>query len=147
MATSRRPSPTRVFVDASVLFPASLSPTGSARELIVAGVFGRVSLVLSPFVVEETRRNLSRKAPPALPFFEAFLARGVVHVVDPPAALVRRVAEEIEPKDAPIVAGAVHAEVRFLATYDRKHLLAHAALIRVTFGIAVETPEAILASL
>jgi len=37
---------------------------------------------------------------------------------------VRQVAVDIVLKDAPIVAGAVHAKAKFLATYDRKHLLA-----------------------
>jgi predicted RNA polymerase sigma factor len=53
-------------------------------------------------------------------------------------------AVDIVLKDAPIVAGAVHALAKFLATYDRKHLLAQAALIQDRFGIAVGTPGAVL---
>jgi hypothetical protein len=44
------------------------------------------------------------------------------------------------------VAGAVTAGSRFLATYDRRHLIAHAALIEERFGVVVDTPERILAS-
>jgi len=86
-------------------------------------MLGQLILCLSPFVVDETRRNLTRKSARALPFFEAFLTRGVVHSIEPPAALVERVAIVVASKDAPIVAGAVHAGVTFLATYDRKGLL------------------------
>jgi predicted nucleic acid-binding protein len=145
MASNPLPNPTRIFIDASVLFAAALSDTGFARDLILAGSRGELSLVLSAFVIEETRRNLGAKAPRALPFLETFLALDLMQVVDPPAVLVQQVGADIALKDAPIVAGAVHAAVEFLATYDRKHLLAQAALIRDRFGITVGTPEAILA--
>jgi len=46
-----------------------------------------------------------------------------------------------------IVAGAIHAEAKFLATYDRKHLLAQATLIQNRFGIIVATPEAVLSTI
>ena len=52
----------------------------------------------SALVVDETRRNLARKSPRALPFFEAFLTRGVVQSVEPPAPLVWQVAASITPK-------------------------------------------------
>jgi predicted nucleic acid-binding protein len=147
MATNHRPTPIRLFIDTSVLFAASHSQTGSARDLLVAGILEQVALVLSPFVVDETRRNLSRKSPHALPFFEAFLNRGLVWTVEPPAALVHQVAAVIAPKDAEIVAGAVHAGVRFLATYDRKDLLSKRQEIFAAFGVTVATPEEILATL
>ena len=144
---STPPSPTRIFVDTSVLFAAARSETGFARDLIVAGARGDLALILSRYVIGETRRNLTNKAPRALSYFDTFLAFGHLQLVDPPAALVRQVAADIALKDAPIVAGAVHAEAMFLATYDRKHLLAKAALIQDRFGIAVGTPEAVLATI
>lgn len=147
MASSRQPGPIRIFVDASVLFAASHSQSGFARDLVVAGVRGQATLVLSPFVIEETRRNLLRKAPSALPFLEAFLALGLVHAVEPPAALVRQVAMTIVLKDAPVVAGAIHDAVTFLATYDRKDLLSKRQEILTAFGVTIATPEEILASL
>jgi predicted nucleic acid-binding protein len=140
-------SPTRVFVDTSVLFAAARSETGFARDLIVAGAHGDLDLILSRYVIGETRRNLTNKAPRALSYFDIFLAFGHVQLLDPPTALVRQVAADIALKDAPIVAGAVHAEAKFLVTYDRKHLLALAALIQDRFGITVDTPEAVLAAI
>ena len=56
-------------------------------------------------------------------------------------------AVDIVLKDAPIVAGAVHDLAKFLATYDRKYLLAQAALIQDRFEIAVGIPEAVLATI
>jgi predicted nucleic acid-binding protein len=144
---STPPSPTRIFVDTSVLFAAARSETGFARDLIVPGARGNLALILSRYVVEETRRNLANKAPRALSYFDLFLAFGHVLVVNPPAALVRQVAASIALKDAPIVAGAIHAKAKFLATYDRRHLLAQADLIQDRFGITVVTPEAVLATI
>ena len=98
-------------------------------------------------MIGETRRSLAKTAPHAPPFFEGLLSLDRLQIVDPSPALVLHIAEDIELKDAPVVAGALPAGASFLATYDRKHLLAHADLIRATFGIIVETPEAVLASL
>ena len=145
MASRRRANPPRCFIDASVLFAASQSATGSARDLILAGVRDRVTLILSPLVIDETRRNLSRKSTISLPLFEAFV--GQIMTVEPPAALVREVAAIIALKDAPIVAGAMHAHAPFLVTYDRKHLLSRREDILAAFGITVATPDEVLAEL
>ena len=147
MASSRQPPQTSVFIDASVLFAATLSERGRAHDLVLAGARDEVVLVVSAFVVFETRRNLAKKAPRALPDIDALLALAPVLTVDPPPSLVRRVAAEIALKDAPIVAGALHASARFLATYDRKHLLSHAVSIDAKFGIVVSTPNEILVTI
>lgn len=145
---SRAPfPPTRVFIDASVLFAASLSKTGFARDLIVAGIRGDIVLVLSHIVIEETRRNLAAKVPRAVPFFDTVLALEFLLIIDPPATLVRQTAAHIVLKDAPIVAGAIHAQAEFLVTYDRKHLLTQAGLIQAKFGVIVTTPETVLAAM
>jgi predicted nucleic acid-binding protein len=147
MASTRLNSPNSVFIDASVRFAASRSPRGFARDLIEAGIRGRVALVLSPFVVQETRRNLSSKAPEALPLFEVFLAPGFIRMVQPSPELVERVAAIIVLKDAPIVAGAIEAGVELVATYDRRHLLSKREEILAHFGVTVATPGEILPSL
>lgn len=138
---ARRPS---AFIDSSVLFAASLSSTGFARDLVAAAVHGRLDLWLSPFVLEETRRNRAAKAPGTLPFFHAFERTGVLKVAHPPAALVREVAQIVVLKDARIVPGAIAAEALFIASYDRKHLLRQAAAIRARYGITVDTPDTVL---
>jgi predicted nucleic acid-binding protein len=145
MASNPPLNPTRIFIDASVLFAAARSDTGFAHDLILAGARGELTLVLSAFVIEETRRNLAAKVPRALAFFETFLAFELLQVVNLPAFLVQEVAANIALKDSPIVAGAIHAEAKHLATYDRKHLLAQSELIQAKFGITVGTPETVLA--
>jgi predicted nucleic acid-binding protein len=130
MGSNPATNPRRVFVDSSVLFAAALSPTGFARDLIVAGIQGRLDLFVSTLVFQETRRNLTAKVPHALTFFHSFESSGVAQIGDPPVSLVLQVAQVVAGKDAPIVAGAISARATFLATYDRKHLLRQAALIQ-----------------
>lgn len=140
-------STSRIFVDASVLFAATHSPRGSARDLIEAGIRGHVTLVLSPFVIQEIRRNLLSKAPEALSLFEAFLAPGLLLIVQPSSALVQHVAAVIVLKDAPVVAGAIDAGATVVATYDRKHLLTKRGEIFAAFGVTMATPGEFLAGL
>jgi len=133
-----------VFVDSSVLFSASLSSTGAAHDLILAAARGQIVLIVSQFVLLDTQRNLTAKAPRALPPFKAFERAGVAQGSDPPNPLVGQVAKLVVHKDAPIVAGAIAAKASFLASYDRKHLLSQAAVIQSEYGIVVDTPDNIL---
>jgi predicted nucleic acid-binding protein len=129
-----RIGPTSVFVDASVLFAASYSPRGFARDLIETGLHGQLFLAVSEFVIKETRRNLLVKAPGALSRFEAFLATGVMHVTEPSRPHVKHVATVVVLKDAPVVAGAIVAGANLVATYDCKDLLSKRQEILEAFG-------------
>lgn len=72
MGFAQTTKPFRVFVDSSVLYAASLSARGPASELVLRGIRGEVELMLSPLVLDETRRNLTDKAPQALTAFDIF---------------------------------------------------------------------------
>lgn len=133
-----------VFVDSSVLFPGSTSARGYARDLLLAGLQGPLTLVISTLVLHETERNLTRKAPRALPAFEIFRALLAARIVDPPESLIHEVAMMIDPKDAPIVAAAIHGRATFLATYDRRHMLSHSDLVFGRYGVRIARPDAIL---
>jgi predicted nucleic acid-binding protein len=134
-----------VFIDSSVLFAATYSERGSARDLLLAGLRGELVLALSGIVLEETHRNIARKAPDKLPAFARLRPLLEPLVTDPPDELVRRVAARIEPKDAPIIAAALAAGARYVATYDRRHLLDQAAAIRAAFDLLVTTPDRLIA--
>lgn len=140
MADGQRSGTNKVFIDASVLIAAAISATGSARDLLMYGIRHELPLAVSNHVFEETERNLERKAPQALPAFLLFRDVLPFELVHPPAAFVREVAEVIEEKDAAIVAGALHAQATFLATYDRKHLLQYHDEIKERFEVVVATP-------
>src|SRR3712207_2700937 len=98
----------KVFLDASVLFPATVSARGSARDLINSGLRGACELILSSDVIEECERNLAAKKPAALPRLAEFLEL-LIHRAEPSASDVQRAAAVVVAKDAPVVAGAVAA--------------------------------------
>lgn len=109
-----------------------------------AGIRGHVTLAASQSVIFEVERNLERKATRALSAFGDFLSANVFELVVPSEDLELLVARFVEPKDEPIVAGAVAANARFLATYVRRHLLSQAETIFSHWKIVVDTPERIL---
>jgi predicted nucleic acid-binding protein len=79
----------RVFIDSSVLIAAAISATGSAHELVRLGLAGAISLHVSSLVLQETERNLARKAPRALPLYtQEFRPDLLARVTDPSQALV-----------------------------------------------------------
>ena len=135
----------RVLVDTSVLFAAVRSNRGFARDLINAGIDGIADLVIGDAVLDETTRNLSKKGSAAeLRYFGDLITFDALRLVSPTSILVARVARSVEVKDAAIVAAAITAEASMLATYDRRHLLSQADVIREAFGVEVLTPEEVL---
>ena len=127
------------------MFAAAYSVTGSAHDLVQAAIHGRVALVLSDYVLEETERNLLESAPRAHPAFLRLRASLPYRLSNPPKRLVVETARVVVPKDAPIIAAARAAGVDLVATYDRKDLLAKRSEILAAFGVTVATPEEILA--
>jgi putative PIN family toxin of toxin-antitoxin system len=136
-----------VFIDSSVLFAASLSSRGYARDLLVAGIRQQVVLYVSPFVLDETERNLTRKAPAGLPGLRELDESHVLQIIEPKSAVVEMVARAFEQKDAAIIAGAIAAKANYLATFDRKHLLVESERIWERFAIMVCAHEQIIADL
>jgi predicted nucleic acid-binding protein len=117
-----------------------------ARDLIAAAFRGEYTLTISALVLEETERNLTRKAAAAVPVFQFLKAVLAPLVATPPIELVQQVATVVEVKDAPIVAAALHAGVDCLVSYDRKHLLSQAEVIMARYGLIVTTPDAVFQS-
>jgi predicted nucleic acid-binding protein len=146
MVTST-PTVPRVFLDSSVFFAAAYSAKGSARDLLLSAIQGRIALVLSSYVINETERNLLQRAPHAHPGFLRFRQDLPYQLSHPPNALVVDTARIVVGKDAPIIAAARAAQATLVATYDRKDLLSKRQEILAAFGITVATPEEILASL
>jgi len=135
----------RAIIDASVLIPAAISARGTSRDLLNAGSRGLIVLLVSQDVLNEVERNLYRKAPRAVrAFWEQRDHLVLVELMDEQVAEVARF---IEPKDAHVVAGAILARADFLVSFDRRHLLGEADLIRRTYGIEVVTPDFVTALL
>jgi predicted nucleic acid-binding protein len=141
------PTPPRVFLDSSVFFAATYSNTGSAHDLLIAAVQGRVSLVLSRYVLQETERNILTSAPRHHATFLRFRDDVPYHLSHPSRQLVEDTALVVAPKDAPIIAAARAAHATLVATFDRKDLLSKREEIRDAFRVTVATPGEILTGL
>jgi uncharacterized protein len=134
----------RVFLDSSVLYAAAFSATGPARRLILKGLDGSVTLAISDLVLEETKRNLAKNAPVALPAYTILADLLAPGITNPAKSDVRKAAQLVHLKDAPIVAAAAKSKADYLATHDVKHLVTHAQVIAKAYGITVLSPADLL---
>lgn len=97
-------------------------------------------MVVSEWVLEETRRNLADFAPERVVFFDYLLARVPLEIITVTRRSVQAAAKRVVLKDAPIVAAARKAKFEALVTYDRKHLLGKPELAKY-LGADVITPD------
>jgi len=122
---------------------AAISRTGRARDLIAAGLRGDYVLHVSTLVLRETEGNIIAKAPHALDML-IYITNALPAPVTPSLTAVEDAMRLVEPKDAPIVAAAVLVKADYLASYDRRHLLAKRMEIEQAYGIMTATPDDIL---
>jgi predicted nucleic acid-binding protein len=140
-------SPISLFLDASVLFAACYSSTGSAFDLVTTCPTSNVHLVTSERAELETRRNLSNQPEHAIKNLEVFLAKNLKLVSDPTEQTIRLVAQLIVTKDVPIVAAAIDSGSAAIVTYDRKHLISLGTSIELLWNIRVMTPAEVLSTI
>jgi predicted nucleic acid-binding protein len=134
----------KVFLDASVLFAAAYSAKGAARDLILLAVNEKLLPVVSQQVLEEVQRNLSYNYPEKTAILDILLEQLPLEVAaNPTKSEVLGAAEYVALKDAPIIAAAINAQVDYLATYDRKHLL-NPKIVTEKSGLSIVTPDMII---
>lgn len=120
------------------------SASGMARDLIRLGLQGQVQLIVSPDVLEETIRNLTRKAPEKVEAYQSLLELLQLEITaDPAVELVKSVETYVVAKDAPIVAAAIQAAPDYLVTYDRKHLIEPPEVSQQS-GLTIMTPAEVV---
>ncbi|MGH2593252.1 MAG: PIN domain-containing protein [Anaerolineae bacterium] len=133
----------RVFLDSSVLFSALYSSRGFSRDLLLTAARGEIVLVMRQDVADETKRNLAEHAPDTTrALWDYFLSNLAVEYVTPTKREVRAAAKRVVAKDAPIVAAARKANVDFLVTLDKKHLLGKPELAKYVRTDIVTPKEA-----
>jgi predicted nucleic acid-binding protein len=131
----------RLFFDASALFATANSSTGGARELLRLAIQGIVLVLISQEVLEETIRNLERKAPEKVAVFKELLVLLELEVVcSPTRAEISEAEEYVAQKDAPIIAAVKKSQVDFFVNLDKKHLLERPNLAIYTSTI-IGTPR------
>ena len=133
----------KLFLDANVIFSAAHREEGRAQDLVALAARGHCQLVTSAHALGEARRNLELKSTGFETRLTHTLAQTTV-VPEAPAGVVAWSREQgLPPKDAPILAAAVHAGADALVTGDARdfgHLYD-----RTLRGVQVLTPAAALA--
>jgi predicted nucleic acid-binding protein len=121
VARDARTEPVAVCLDADVVIAGLFSRAGASHAILVLGEVGLLRIVLPAAVVEETRRNLQRKLPEALPSFETFLASPLIETFHPTPRHVKLAHRLAHEKDVPIMATAIGAGAGILVTHNTKH--------------------------
>ncbi len=133
----------RLFLDANVLFSAARNPDGRAAAILALAGQGLCELLTSPHAVEEARRNLSLKHPDRAARLDEVLRAVVIGREASPPGVAWALAQDLPPKDAPILAAAADAQADLLVTGDLTHFgHLYGKTIR---GLKVVTPATALA--
>ena len=104
----------RVFLDANILFSASLP--GSRTRRFLGTLFKSATCVTNTYAIEEARRNLGEYHPKRIPALMKLVTR--CEISRGLAPLPRNV---LPSKDTPILAGAIAAASTHLLTGDERH--------------------------
>jgi predicted nucleic acid-binding protein len=111
----------RLFLDANELFTAAHNPEGRAAALFALARQGTCVLTSSRHALEEARRNLALKYPPAASALEGLLPDVTIEGEAPPVVVTWALEQGLPLKDAPILAAAAHSHCDALVTGDRTH--------------------------
>lgn len=110
-----------VFVDSSVFFTATNSPTGGSAKLFT---LKNIELLVSSLILTETERNVRKKLHPYhLERFFKLVDKTKIVDQKPNKALINKAMKVIAEKDSVILAEAKLAKADFLVTLDRKDFL------------------------
>ena len=111
----------KVFLDANVLFSASLSERGVAQALLVAAHAAQAQCVSSDYAWGEALRNLASKAPQGLT--RLALIEPLVWRVGEPGAVHLAAAQDagVVAKDAPVLGAALRCGADLFVTGDVRH--------------------------
>lgn len=94
----------RIFIDASVLFSASLSSTGASRELIRLSIQNKIALVANKLVLQEVEKNISAKNPEVIDYHRLLTELLKIELVEPASEEITVVLPYTALKDAPHLA-------------------------------------------
>ena len=128
-----------IFADSSVLIAGSASSTGASRVVLTMAEIGLYKLLISEQVLEECRRNLNKKLPKAIPFFDDLINNINVQILPNPSLEEFSVyIDIIEAKDAPILSAALLAKADRLLSLNTKDFTQKVA---ERTGITIQTPS------
>ena len=132
-----------IFLDSSVLISGIISQTGASSAILDLGEAGEIIVILSKGILVETDRVFERKFPDLIGDFREFIKSLSPVIVDDPTRDEILAAETVIHKDdAPVLAAAKKADVRYLVSLDLKHF--HVPKVRGYLKASVVTPAQFL---
>jgi len=112
--------PPRVFFDTSVVIAGAFSVSGAGYILLQLAGLTLLEGRISPVVRSEALRNVTAKAPAALPHLRVLLKTVFPEDAPPAAEPVEPIAICADPKDQPILTAAVAQQCRYLVTLNER---------------------------
>lgn len=137
MAENKKPL--RVFLDASVLVAAALSPSGGSFRVIAESPTRGFLVFTSPYAHREAETTLINQYLRALPALY-HLMTFVEISPDAPLDVVETLLEIIDFKDAPVLGAALGIGADALLTLDRAHFLKNSKITNAYARLRVMTP-------
>lgn len=136
----------KVFLDASVIIAALLSPGGGSAKIVEFGNAGIVHAITSQTVLDEIADNLN-KIKRSERQLNSFISNNSILVRERiTLSEIQPFLDTVEPKDAHVLAGAFSTKCACIATLDKKHLL-QPQVRRYLKPIKIQTPGEILEEL
>lgn len=113
----------RLFLDSSVAFSATLSPTGGSAKIFTLG--DQFELVSSNVVLAESENNIKKKLKHTIYVDRFFKLASLLAILpqSPDEKLINQAKLVIAEKDAVILAEAKQAQTDYLVTLDKKDFL------------------------
>jgi predicted nucleic acid-binding protein len=132
----------RIFLDANVLFSAAYRPASPLLAFFRLADLGMCELLGSPLVLDEARRNITRKYPAGSDELERLIAQLTVCQEATVGEVRWARSTGLAEKDAPILAAAARAKADILVTGDRTDF--GALFERRLHGVELLPPRAAL---
>ena len=119
------PTKLTLFLDSSVLISALNSPIGASAKILNLAKEQKITLIISPYIIDETKRVIQKKLPKLkAPLIELEKENLLKISKDPNIPKVKSALKIIkDPKDAPILAAAIKSKATFLITLDKKDFI------------------------
>ena len=133
----------RICLDANILFSAAKSD-GAIRRLLNLLIKNGHECAADPYVIEEARRNLARKAPAGLQVLDELLPEFLITGFQSPDPKFAR-GLALQDKDLPVLAAAVRSACSILLTGDRTHF--GPLYGKTVHGVTIHSPQSLAEAL
>lgn len=114
---------TKIFLDASVIIAAILSPTGGSAKVIKLGQLGDWAQITSQTVVDEVKDHTEKIGKSSEEIGQFIKNHSVIVRKRMTKLEIKPLIELVDESDAHLIAGSKMTGVDFLVTLDKKHLL------------------------